>query len=177
MENNIFRGAPETVSPGLEKSKDHLGDYEHWSTGTQAAHASFNGIWGRAFSQPIGLLSNFVAALIAFAQRQAAPSEPTPVFSSPLRREDADVLLDALLDKVYRRVPLKAPPGGKGEQCPFSGLNRNQFYELFLLEEDGKPVIKNFTLAEPDEKTGARFYCVGSVLKHLKSRPARTRKP
>ena len=48
-----------------------------------------------------------------------------------LEREDADVFVDAFLAKLWHRVPLKPKRGGRGEQGPFSGLNRNQLYELF----------------------------------------------
>ncbi len=74
-----------------------------------------------------------------------------------------------MLNETYRRVPKGADKKSKrpAETCPSTGLNRNQFYELFDLRENGRPVIKNFSLKQKGEKSGARFYSVGSVLDYL----------
>jgi len=98
---------------------------------------------------------------------------PEPVESRPvpatLSSQEAKVLVDALLDRLYRRVPLAAnrDKGIEAEHCPFSGLNRGQFYELFDRVEDGEPVIKSVSLRHEGEAHGARFYNVGSVLRYL----------
>ncbi len=68
-------------------------------------------------------------------------------------REEATLLVEAALNRSYRRVPRAAnakkniPP----ERCPWTGLTRNQFYELFKQRENGQPLIKNVSLREEGE--------------------------
>jgi len=77
-------------------------------------------------------------------------------------------VVDALLQRMYRRMPRSGTKDSPAEHCPFTGLNRSALYELFSLrDEDGNPVIKTISMREADEKHGARFYSVGSVLNYL----------
>jgi hypothetical protein len=120
-------------------------------------------------AEQIASLSRFSAAL------QAATPGPAPVEAVPsttartLSNEEAAVLNRANLNDTFRRVPLGASKklNRPAEVCPHTGLNRNQFYELFDLRENGRPVIKNISLKKNGEKNGARIYNVGSVVEYL----------
>jgi hypothetical protein len=73
----------------------------------------------------------------------------------------ARAVVDALLARLISRVPKD------GERCPITGLNRAQIYELIQPGPDGQPAIHSFTLAEPGEASGARFFLIGSALDYL----------
>jgi hypothetical protein len=73
----------------------------------------------------------------------------------------ARAVVDALLARLISRVPKD------GERCPITGLNRAQIYELIQPGPDGQPAILSFTLAEPGEASGARFFLIGSALDYL----------
>lgn len=92
-----------------------------------------------------------------------------PTAGSQAGPDEAALIIEAALDRVYRRLPHAAntkkniPP----ERCPWTGLTRNQFYEIFELRENGRPLIKSVSFREDDEAHGARLYNVGSVLRYL----------
>ena len=127
-------------------------------------------------AEQIASLSRFAAVLQA-AMPAASPPVPQqngagpdgPALGRTLTHEEAALLTRAMLNETYRRVPKGADTelNRPAEVCPHTGLNRNQFYELFDLRENGRPVIKNFSLKQKGEKSGARFYSVGSVLDYL----------
>jgi hypothetical protein len=81
-----------------------------------------------------------------------------------LSGQDADVLIEALLKRTYRRMPRPAnkEKGIAAEDCPFTGLNRGQLYELLNRSENGE--IKTVSMRQEGETRAARLYNVGSVL-------------
>ena len=96
------------------------------------------------------------------------PMPPNSAGNSPAMTVSAAQLVDALLERLYRRVPKPGTKTTPAETCPFSDLNRSALYELFnLRNENGSPVIKTASLREEHEKRGARYYSVGSVLNYL----------
>jgi hypothetical protein len=77
-------------------------------------------------------------------------------------------IVDAILQRLYRRMPKAGTKNSPAEHCPYSGMNRSAIYEILnLRNEDGSPVIKTVTSREENEKHGARYYSVGSVLNYL----------
>lgn len=76
--------------------------------------------------------------------------------------EWAQLLVDAQLERVISRYPKP------GKQCPWTGLNRNQIYELSQKIVDGRPCIETISLKEPGSRSGARFFLVGSALRYLR---------
>jgi hypothetical protein len=91
----------------------------------------------------------------------SAPGEP------PQTAVSADELIQALLDRLVRRMPKSGTKDQPGEVCPYTGLNRSALYELMRKRENGRPVIRTVTLRGENEAHGARFYYVGSVLRYL----------
>lgn len=73
--------------------------------------------------------------------------------------EWANHVVDAFLDRVCMRFPKTK------SQCPFTGLNRNQLYEL---TGHKRSPIRTVSLKEPGERSGARFFFVGDALRHLR---------
>jgi hypothetical protein len=90
--------------------------------------------------------------------------EPQEVEAS---EEWAQQIVDALLNRIVRRMPRAGTKSTPAEHCPFTGLNRGQLYELLRLGKVGKTPIRTVTLKQEGEASGARFYYVGSVLEHL----------
>jgi hypothetical protein len=108
-----------------------------------------------------------LAAVLGIAVTPARSKTEVP---STISASDAGVLADALLDRMTRRVPQAADTkkGIEAEVCPYTGLNRGQFYELFNLVENGEPVIESMSFKQEGEAHGARFYNVGSVVRYMK---------
>jgi hypothetical protein len=110
--------------------------------------------------------------LLLLSRLVAALSPPTPTVSPSstvvgLSGQDADVLIEALLKRTYRRMPRPAnkEKGIAAEDCPFTGLNRGQLYELLNRSENGE--IKTVSMRQEGETRAARLYNVGSVLEYL----------
>ncbi|HEV3272881.1 MAG TPA: hypothetical protein VGZ93_11935 [Candidatus Methylacidiphilales bacterium] len=96
------------------------------------------------------------------------PMPAPPVSNGPLVAASAAEIVDAMLQRLYRRMPKAGTKDSPAEHCPFSGINRSGLYELLKLRnEDGSPVIRTVSFREEGEKHGARYYSVGSVLDHL----------
>lgn len=76
----------------------------------------------------------------------------------------ADQVVRAYLNKITRRIPKGGSKDEPGEQCPFTGFNRSQIYEILAVRKNGKPVVRNVTTKKKGEKHGARFYYVGSLM-------------
>jgi hypothetical protein len=83
----------------------------------------------------------------------------------------AEAVVDALLSRLISRIPFD------GERCPYTGLNRNQIYELLKAGPNGEAVISSFTLAAPGEASGARFFLIGSALDYLHGLAAQPPQP
>jgi hypothetical protein len=69
-------------------------------------------------------------------------------------------VVGALLARIVTRFPKP------GERCPFTGLSRNQIYDLSKTAPGRQP-IRTVSLKEPGERSGARFFFVGSALECL----------
>ena len=69
--------------------------------------------------------------------------------------------------RTYRRMPRPAnkEKGIPAEECPFTGLNRGQLYEL--LNRPEKDEITTVSMRQEGETRAARLYNVGSVLSYL----------
>jgi hypothetical protein len=173
------KGAPETVSP------DFLGDYELPQSKRQG-HLKGRGAGHLAehFSlQDISALARF-AQILANATPSSIPAEGSDPITrtGSLTKQDASLFINALLDRIYHRVPAPTQKKQSGQHCPFTGLNRGQFYELFKLRQNGKSVIRSVSLREDGETRGARFYNVGDSLRYMdrraeeqgRSEPAKT---
>ncbi len=115
----------------------------------------------------IAAIAAIVGGLSSVFAAKAPPPTAAQLAVPSLTKRDAELILDATFDRIYRRVPAPTKKNRPGEQCPFTGLNRGQFYELFKLREKGKPLIRNVSLREQGEKHGARFYHVGDALRYL----------
>jgi hypothetical protein len=80
----------------------------------------------------------------------------------------ADLLVGAQLKHLIRRIPLPANKNRPAEHCPYTGLNRGQFYEAIKPRRDGRPYIRTISMKEEGERHGARFYYVRSALDYMK---------
>ncbi len=99
--------------------------------------------------------------------RSAGPQAERKTEEVEASAEWAQQLVDALLNRIVRRMPRAGTKTTPAEQCPFTGLNRGQLYELLRPGKDGKTPIRTITLKQEGEASGARLYYVGSVLEHL----------
>jgi hypothetical protein len=113
--------------------------------------------------EDISALAQMAAALASVATQFKAQKAAPAASVAPLTAHEADLIVDAIFRRTFRRIP--APQ----EECPFTGLNRGQFYELFKLRAEGKPVIRTASpLREKDQKHGARHYNLGDAMRYMK---------
>ena len=162
--------APETVSLELGRTKFKLGDNELQQVKQQDRTNIENlGQPSGNFSlEEIRVLAQSAAAFSSvFKAKLPAVQENSGLPAGHVTKQDVDLIVDAILDRMYRRVPAPAAKGGAGVHCPFTGLNRGQLYELFKLRKNRKPVIRSVSLRENGETRGARFYHVGDSLRHM----------
>jgi hypothetical protein len=163
-----LKSAPETVSPELG-NKFKLGDNELQRKQQDRTNDLENpGKAGDFSIAEIRVLAQSAAALSSvFKAKLPAAEESSKFPAGYITKQDVDLIVDAVLDRMYRRVPAPAAKGSAGGQCPFTGLNRGQFYELFKLRKNGKSVIRSVSLREDGETRGARFYHVGDSLRQM----------
>jgi hypothetical protein len=163
--------APNTVSPELGTSELKLGDYElPRKRQARDDEGKSAGSTGQLSSQQISALVQTAATLAAVFPTNAPKKNGDDALRlSVSTKQEAEIFVDALLNRIYRQVP--APPSKKkerpGASCPFTGFKRGQFYELFQLTENGKPVVRSPSLRKKGEKRGARFYNVGDALRYM----------
>ena len=104
-------------------------------------------------------LSNALLNLLAATPFHGAKSADEQKPQDCSADEWAGHVVDAFLDRTCARFPKPK------SQCPFTGLNRNQLYEL----TKGKhSPIRTVSLKKPGERSGARFFFVGDALRHLR---------
>ncbi len=111
-------------------------------------------------------LASVLQALKGLGSASEAAKDENPRISDA---EWAQLVVDALVKRLHRRVPLPASTklSRPAEHCPFTGLNHSQIYEGMEPHQDGRPRIKSVSLAEPGEASGARFYSVQSALEYM----------
>lgn len=117
---------------------------------------------GRGRSEQIDALMSLLSA----AQALTAPARPLESarhgsHSVEISSEEwARHVVNATLERLVTRFPKP------GQRCPFTGLSRNQIYDLSK-PAPGKKPIRTVSLKEPGERSGARFFFIGSALERL----------
>jgi hypothetical protein len=112
--------------------------------------------------EDISALAQMAAALASVATQLKAQKAAPAASVAPLTAHEADLIVDAIFRRTFRRIP--APQ----EECPFTGLNRGQFYKIFKLRSDGKPVIRHGSPTRKEgQKHGACHYNLGDALRYM----------
>ena len=111
----------------------------------------------------VSLLTEAVAAVLASKDESSGAIRSNASMSGVMTPLEAEQLIDAYLSRTIQRVPIK------NEKCPFSGMKRGQLYELFKLQKNGKPVVRNISLREKGEKHGARYYKAIDAVRYLEN--------
>lgn len=115
-------------------------------------------------AEPVDSDSTGVDLIAAALKLLGSAAMPQARTASSLKPQDctaeewAALVVDAYLNRICTRFPKPRT------QCPFTGLNRNQLYEI--TRQTPSPV-RTVSMKEAGERSGARFFFVGDALRYL----------
>lgn len=108
------------------------------------------------------LLKLVEAAQALSVPAQSAEACSPDFFQDITPAEWAQHIVDAVLNRLICRFPKPL------ERCPWTGLNRNQLYEITAQDSEKRPTISTLSLKKQGARSGARFFFVGSALNYLR---------